>query len=88
MPIYAVRIPISSAESVNIEIMASLIGDIKFSADMLLALIGKFINSHPEEFNAFKGDDNSELLSAEVSNSRFYKSFGIDVEKIRHTLNK
>ena len=64
--------------------MASLIGDIKFSVDMLL---GKFNNSHPEELNTFKEDENLEVLSAELLGSRLYKSFRIDVEKIRHTLN-
>ena len=38
--------------------------------------------------NPFKEDENLKVLSAEVLGSRLYKSFGIDVEKIRHTLNK
>ena len=69
--------------------MAILSRDLEFSAEMKLKLITEFNNSqHPEDLNRFKEGENLEILSANMLSICLRKGFGVDVETLRHTLNK
>ena len=63
--------------------MASLIGDVKFSAEMYFELLESYDKESSDELCSFKDDERLECLSSDDITTRLYKSFNVDVEKIR-----
>ena len=68
--------------------MASLIGDVKFTADMILELLENFDKEYQGDLNSFKEGERLECLSAADISLRLNNRFKVDVDRVRAILKK
>ena len=68
--------------------MTSLIGDVKFTADMILELLENFDKDYQGDLNSFKEGECLECLSAEDISLRLNKRFEVDVDRVRAILKR
>ena len=73
-------------EYFSVYVVASLIGVVKFTADMILELLENFNKDYQGYLNSFKEGERLEYLSAEEISMRLHKSFEIDVDRVRAIL--
>ena len=75
-------------EYFSVYMMASLIGDVKFTADMILELLKNFDKDYQGDLNSFKEGERLECLSAEDISLRLNKRFEVDVDIVRAILKR
>ena len=68
--------------------MALLIGDVKFTADMILELLENFDKDYQGVLNSFKEGERLECLSSEDISLRLNKSFEVDVDRVSAILKR
>ena len=73
-------------EYFSVYMMALLIGDIKFMADMILELLENFDKEYQGDLNSFKDVERLECLSAADISLRLNNRFEVDVDRVRAIL--
>ena len=68
--------------------MASLIGNVKFTADTILELLENFDKEYQGDLNSFKGGERLECFSAADISLRLNKRFEVDVDRVRAILKR
>ena len=68
--------------------MASLIGDVKFTTDMILELLENFDKEYQGDLNSFKEGERLWCLSAADISLRLNNRFEVDVDRVRAILKR